>query len=269
MHFHDPRHDASIKRVTPLITETDQVFLEISKDDETEMMRLFTSDPGVYSITKGPSLMERLGPEAWAKLTDRLRSRGIPPFLAAKYQPWFLGINLMMPECVIEDLKAKRFGIDRRLNLLAVEMNRPTRSLDDPKALLAYFAKDPLDQQVAQMRWSLLLDLPEDPTTSGIVNFYFQEETQMAWVYTMYHAEQSTRGLPQADAKRLSDILHEIMDDLIIGRNEAWVQKLVPELENTPSFVAVGALHLPGEKGVLQLLHEQGFSIQRLPLEQR
>ena len=42
---------------------------------------------------------------------------------------------------------------------------------------------------------------------------------------------------------------------LIYNRNKAWAEKLPAIMKAAPTFVAVGALHLPGEKGLLNLLN--------------
>jgi uncharacterized protein YbaP (TraB family) len=41
---------------------------------------------------------------------------------------------------------------------------------------------------------------------------------------------------------------------------------LLPLLENDRVFVAVGALHLPGESGLLALLRQKGFRLEPEPL---
>lgn len=268
MHLYDPRHQASLERLKPLIASSEQVLVEITQESAAEMKTLLGTNPGLYSITEGPSLMDRLGPDAWAKLTQRLEGRGIPPFMAAKLQPWFLGFSMMLPKCALEDLQAKRFGIDKNIEAAAKSLEKPVHSLDDIGDLLAYFSKDPLPQQVDEMRWSLMLDLPEDPTTSGITGFYFKEEAQMAWAYTMHYFDTLAATVPATDAAKLHGLTTELMEDLIIGRNQQWMETLVPQLARTPSFVAVGALHLPGEDGVLRLLEKEGFSLKRLQMKQ-
>lgn len=45
-------------------------------------------------------------------------------------------------------------------------------------------------------------------------------------------------------------------------RNQNWVKKLHVIMKDAPTFVAVGALHLPGEKGLLNLLRVQGYTVE-------
>lgn len=51
-------------------------------------------------------------------------------------------------------------------------------------------------------------------------------------------------------------------DAMITNRNQAWAQKLPAIMKTAPTFVAVGALHLPGEKGLLNLLKNQGYTVE-------
>lgn len=51
------------------------------------------------------------------------------------------------------------------------------------------------------------------------------------------------------------------MDELVDNRNIRWVKELMPLLDKGNTFIAVGALHLPGEKGLITLLKEQGYTI--------
>lgn len=51
-------------------------------------------------------------------------------------------------------------------------------------------------------------------------------------------------------------------DILIYNRNATWAKELPEIMETAPTFIAVGALHLPGEKGLLNLLKKQGYKVE-------
>jgi len=51
---------------------------------------------------------------------------------------------------------------------------------------------------------------------------------------------------------------------LLLGRNRAWMERLVPELEEGSAFVAVGLAHLLGDDSVLAMLAERGFTVRRI-----
>jgi uncharacterized protein YbaP (TraB family) len=51
---------------------------------------------------------------------------------------------------------------------------------------------------------------------------------------------------------------------LIDQRNERMVRRMTRRLGAGQAFIAVGALHLPGERGILNLLNRQGYAITRV-----
>ena len=48
---------------------------------------------------------------------------------------------------------------------------------------------------------------------------------------------------------------------LIDDRNNSWIQQLPPLMKDQSLFVAVGALHLVGESGLVKQLREQGYTL--------
>lgn len=60
-------------------------------------------------------------------------------------------------------------------------------------------------------------------------------------------------------------ISSEDVDKLINRRNKDWVTKLTTTyLPNKANFIVVGALHLPGEKGLITLLRRQGYTVEAI-----
>jgi hypothetical protein len=49
---------------------------------------------------------------------------------------------------------------------------------------------------------------------------------------------------------------------LVLARNEAWLGKLRKLIHSQPTFVAVGAAHLGGPTGLIELLAQQGYTVQ-------
>lgn len=48
---------------------------------------------------------------------------------------------------------------------------------------------------------------------------------------------------------------------LVIKRNQRWAKAIPLLIESQSAFIAVGAGHLPGEQGLLQLLIEKGYTV--------
>jgi uncharacterized protein YbaP (TraB family) len=84
-------------------------------------------------------------------------------------------------------------------------------------------------------------------------------------------ARMETRTLIEAyakgDLKKMMLISEETevsMGDMKVwldDRNVKWIPQLLPLLNEGNAFIAVGALHLPGEKGLLELLKAEGYTL--------
>jgi hypothetical protein len=60
------------------------------------------------------------------------------------------------------------------------------------------------------------------------------------------------------------DLQQRFLERLLYARTERMLQRLQPLLEGGGVFVAIGALHLPGDRGLLRLLADRGYTITRV-----
>jgi uncharacterized protein YbaP (TraB family) len=58
-----------------------------------------------------------------------------------------------------------------------------------------------------------------------------------------------------------ADLSPEFYSDLIVKRNQKWIPIITELIQKKSTFIAVGAAHLPGKEGVLNLLQEAGYKI--------
>ena len=66
-------------------------------------------------------------------------------------------------------------------------------------------------------------------------------------------------GTLMAESEEMSD---QFSDALLIKRNKNWVPVLQKWMAESPVFVAVGAGHLPGDNGLINLLRNEGFLVE-------
>ena len=268
LHLPVPQLAALSTQVGELMLDTDQLLLELTLDAEKTFQAALASDPSLFLITEGPSLIDRLGEEAWTEVAALLKSRGIPSFTAARYQPWFLGLTLAIPPCVTESIQRGELGLDRQLEQTARDNDLPTDSLDTIEALIALFSSEPLDTQIEQMKEAIEAGVfGESSSPATIINFYFKEEVQLIWTYEEWKALKTAEENGEK-AEAIANQLRQLEQGLVVDRNLSWMETLGDVLAKGPTTVAVGALHLPGDQGLLAQLQAQGFRITRLPLSQ-
>ncbi|TCL08155.1 hypothetical protein BXY66_0188 [Shimia isoporae] len=263
LHVSHPTHDRTLNALRALEFEPEQVLLELTTPAQTAFQSHLIENPGVYLIESGDSLIDLLGDTHWATVSAQLQQRGIPPFLAARYQPWFLGLTLAMPPCAMAEIAAGKKGLD---HLIEQETTGKADmgSLDSTQGLLEVLASDSLEEQLRQLRWSLELDLMADTGNEmpAMMAMYAAEDIQLIWELGQHTT--LSRAKDDATIMELAALLAEVEAQLIERRNLQWVERLIPELAETPSLVAVGALHLPGEAGLLRLLENAGYKVTRL-----
>ena len=54
------------------------------------------------------------------------------------------------------------------------------------------------------------------------------------------------------------------IDDFIFKRNKKWLTKIVSKINTNSTFIAVGAGHLSGEEGLINLLKKEGFKLKSI-----
>jgi uncharacterized protein YbaP (TraB family) len=59
----------------------------------------------------------------------------------------------------------------------------------------------------------------------------------------------------------------EEMDKLLYSRNRAWIKLLPLMMKEQSCFIAVGAGHLPGKEGLIELLRGAGYSVKPVSLK--
>jgi uncharacterized protein YbaP (TraB family) len=209
----------------------------------------------MFFITEGPTLIEILGEDEWGKINDRLADLGIPGFLAAKFQPWYLSLTLAIPPCAISVIQSGEKGLDRRLETIAKASNVPLAALDDTEAVLRLFADEPLEDQLDGLRITLETQADGDATSSTLIEAYFDGRVRESWEFGRIQVE-------KAGIENGAELFEEVNESLLVGRNEDWEPKMNALIEGKQDVViAVGAAHLSGESGVLRALERAGFAI--------
>ena len=93
-----------------------------------------------------------------------------------------------------------------------------------------------------------------------------QEYTEMSMkeLTEAYFSQDMEKILALTEAKlgNFCDSTPEEDEALIYGRNADWVAKIPAIVNEKSTLFVVGAAHLPGEKGVLELLKAEGYTVE-------
>lgn len=258
-HLDDPRHQSVINALGPVIASATTVLVEAGPEEQRALKQHLARDPSIMLITEGPSLLEQMPAEDWKALTEALAKRGVPSVIAAKMQPWYVNLMLAIPTCAIESIP-HAMGLDGLVMARAADLGVPVASLERYDTVLALFDRLPVADQIGMIRTTLAMDDRAQDYSTTLANAYFAGESRMLWELTRreaYALPGKTEAMVDAEFARMEEILME-------ARNQDWIPVIETAAAKGPVVAAFGALHLPGEKGVLALLERQGFTISPL-----
>jgi uncharacterized protein YbaP (TraB family) len=259
-HFDDPRHDALMARVLPLLDGAVRVLVEATEAEEAALKRALAERPDLLFITDGPTIPDLLPPEDWAALRAAMRARDVPVFMAAKLRPWFLAAQLALPACMARAAAKGSRGLDGRIVAAAAARGLPVAALEPYDTLFRLFEDLPEGGEAVMIRAALVMESAAEDLSETLAAAYFAERPWAIWQFT----REMAAAMPGGDAAALDAQLRLAEEALMARRNRAWIPVLTAAAAEGPVLAAFGALHLPGPEGVLALLVREGFSVERI-----
>lgn len=265
-HFGDPRHHAMLTRLGPVIADAAVLFVEAGPEEERRLTEALTADPTLMVDPVGPTLPERLDDRDWALLSKAMADRGTPAVVTSKLRPWYVAMMLGISPCMMRQMsEGGEGGLDHLLVERAEAMAVPVRALEPWDTVFTLFRDLTPAQEIEMIRTALPAAGYADDYAVTLTEAYFAGDIWAIWEFGRF------------DAYRHSDLTRKQIDaqmdlaqqQLMDGRNRAWIAPLTGAAADAAAggkgiVAGFGALHLPGEQGVLRLLEKDGWTITRL-----
>jgi uncharacterized protein len=260
-HIADPRHQATLAALAPALHSATRLLVEAGPNEQESLKARIADDPALIVNADGPTLPEILSKADWDKLKIAVSARGVPAFMAAKFRPWYISILLSMPSC--DPLSATiPQGLDQLLIQTALTKNLTVQALEPYDTLFAIFGKLTQAEQLDMITSALALEDHSADMATTLADAYFNQEGRLIWEFS----KQQTLQMPGYTPEKVDAEFATMEQAMMIDRNIAWIPVIKAAAAEGPILVAFGALHLSGEKGVLNLLQTEGYTITRLPL---
>lgn len=260
-HLGDPRHDAAVSALLPYLDGAKTLLVEAGPAEEDALRRKLAADPATMMSTAGNGLQAGLSATEWQQLTAALLARGIPAALAQKLRPWFISMILAIPPCALQ-LAAQGGGLGKRLTDAAALRNIPVRAMEPFDTALSLFDGLTSADQLTMIRSALLIEAGAADYLQTTADAWFAQESRLVWELSRviaYDLPGASRAGTDAEFARMEEVM-------IAARNRNWISVIEAALQDGPAFAAFGALHLSGRQGVLALLEQRGFTLERLPI---
>lgn len=186
-----------------------------------------------------------LGEDLFERATDALSEHGIGKGLAMKMKPWAVAVTLSFPRP-----ETGQF-LDIMLFNRAMAAGKRTVGLERADEQLAFFTDLSMAEQITLLEATLQHFGEIEETMNRVVEAWLSRDPEALTDLSQSYLSE----LPD----EMADRFHE---QAIDARNRRMFERMAPLLEAGNVFVAVGALHLYGDEGLLELLKENGHSVE-------
>lgn len=220
---------------------TEMLVLEI--DMENPMMMMLGM-MGSVRMKKGVSLQDLLTKDEYKMVSDYFADEmGMSLAMFDRIKPMFT--SMMIAEGGQEGMEEST-SYEMELMDKAQVRDMKIEGLETAKYQMSMFDSIPYEDQ-AQMLVEAVQSSGEEGESSldEMVELYKQQDID--GLYELIMAADS-------DMETYEDIL-------LINRNKNWIPKIKKMAAKKPTFFAVGAGHLPGEQGVINLLKAEGYTL--------
>ena len=242
IHVPDPRVNA--------VPDNVRAALEGSRVLATELVLRVVGDhlPDAEFLDPPQRLDTLLGAARFADLQRALEARDVPADTIWRLKPWAALLRLT------ESAGTAGASLDDNLYALARARRLPVRTLESADEQLCAFDAIPLDTQVA-----LLVDTLGHPADGSEARERAMRSYLAGDLAALAALPPAARRDPALDPHYRALAKHLIVDRTVVMHHSLFVP-----LRAGGVFVAVGASHLYGDKGLLALLRADGYRITRL-----
>lgn len=227
---------------------SEKVVFEINLEKMNDMMSQFGLLMKAF-MGDGKTLKDLLSEEEYQEVKSHFAEKGITDFLwnmMERIKPMFLtmfastdlsGENPMMSG----DMKSYEIELMAKAKL----QKKPIDGLETAEYQMSMFDSIPYDAQAQMLMQSIRVDSVATNELDEMVELYKNQDIN--GMISMFSEDEE--GIGQYE------------EFLLINRNKNWIPVMGKMMLEKPTFFGVGAGHLAGEFGVINLLKEQGYTL--------
>lgn len=182
-----------------------------------------------------------------ARLRELAQQYALGEEKVLRMKPWLLAIVFSLPRL------QSPFAQDYLLMNMAYDHGLQLYSLEETAEHLGALDDLPMPQQLELLRAALVQpQMKKEEAYERVVQAYLSRELEQILKV------EDELALDRVSAKLWASVKSRLLD----RRNAVMAERIAAQVRQGPVFVAVGAAHLPGEKGLINLLRRAGFSVQ-------
>lgn len=224
------------------IKKADNVYLELDMDNIFEMLGVM----GKMKMRNDTTLADLLTPAEYDSVKTFFKKQNtmLPFSVLETYKPMLAASTLLQASMDCD----KQVAMEQLIMKEAKREGKGIKGLETMAYQMSIFDSIPYGVQAKQ-----LLSYVQQ---SG----HESDDQEFEILSKAYRAQQL--DTLEAITKREDMGIANFTDILLYNRNTAWAKKLDGLMKEKPLVIAVGAGHLPGERGVINLLRKAGYKVE-------
>jgi len=223
------------------IKMSDEVYMEMDMDDPSTLLGGM-----LYMNMRNDTTLESLyTAEEYKRLESYFSdSLKMPIMLLQRAKPYFL-VALLYPRMMDCPSPA---GVEEELMKIAKEDKKEIKGLETIQFQASVFDSIPYEWQAKELLKNI-----------DSFSIYKSEFETMLRLYKGQELDSINTLMNKSESGE-----EQFNDLLLNNRNKNWVKQLKQIMKKESVFVAVGAGHLVGEKGLINLLRKEGYKVEPL-----
>jgi Uncharacterized protein conserved in bacteria len=242
--FHIGQANVPLRQeITQALSRSSQLIMELSAE---ELSRIESLLPSIFC--RDACLRRQTSSTVFTKIISSLPGKTV---ILERIPAWLISAMLVVNDASKLGLSPE-WGTEEKL--IKAWGNRPTLGLETAEEQLGNMTS--LDDSIQREMLEGYLMLPEEKRMALIQKLYQIWQDGDTEALLGFYQEMNEGQNLSSDTVQKSD------EKLIYSRNKRFIERLQPFLTpDEPVFMAVGALHLGGDQGILALLRARGFKI--------
>lgn len=252
MHLADPR----ISRLTPPIlaalAEASTVAVEVADMSSEATKAAAVRSQALMYYPDEQRLSDLLSAAEIDAIAAALAPDGTPRELIRHARPWLIEAMLAVSACERARTRSGMPVLDIRVSTFAKEHKLKLIGLETADAQIEALASVPETDQAATLKVALAFADRRVDLEETLIQLYLARRMGAIWPLNLELARK-VGVAPEA--------FTSLAERLILARNESMAKTLAPLLAKGRVFVAVGALHLVGARGLVELIRARGYTL--------
>ena len=236
IHVSDERVLQQANRVLPFLVTADSFVMEL--DPDPAGIAVFQEK---MFFNENHSLQQLIADDLFQATVFILERYHYDADTVARMKPWAAYLTMNYPA-------DNPMFLDKYLMLEARSHKLEIHGLETAEEQLALFNVLGLEDQIQLLLDSVCHFEKLEQDFARLIEYYLEHSPALLYEYSMSAAPNEP-------------LYQNLLDDILTKRNILMAKRLNRFFKRGNIFAAVGALHLPGENGLIKLLRQQGYTV--------